>query len=115
MFENSDSMCGKSERFNAMMRDCESFAVDLSAYFDDELDAKETALVEEHLSGCAACQGNLAKMRRLRDALHRSSGPAGPASRLVEDLMRALKGEDGPGGGNRPGSPAGGPRTSRGR
>lgn len=95
-----------------MAVDCESFAVDLSAYFDGELDAREAAAVSEHLSGCGACRSKLEKMRLLREALHRSGSAALPEDRLIEDLMRALRRPDAPGGGAMPGAP---PRATRGR
>lgn len=41
----------------------------LSAYYDGELDATRTALVEEHLPGCEACQHTLAELKLLSGLL----------------------------------------------
>lgn len=69
---------------------CDRFAVDLSAYFDDELDPAEAAAVKAHVDGCARCRAELDKMRGLRNALNRTGEAALPERRLLQDLMRAL-------------------------
>jgi len=98
-----------------MSGECEKFAVDLSAYFDDELGAEEATAVKAHLTGCARCRADLDKMRGLRDALHHTGDTAVPEKRLIQDLMRALQrpaGQDarGPGEAGRRG-----PNLTRGR
>jgi hypothetical protein len=45
--------------------DCEEIREHLSAYVDDLLDAENSALVEEHLSSCKACQQELASLKAL--------------------------------------------------
>lgn len=49
--------------------------LDLNAYHDNELDPMQRARVEQHLSGCAVCQAELADFANL-DALVRGEGPA---------------------------------------
>jgi anti-sigma factor RsiW len=40
-----------------------------SAYLDDEVDPRRRALLESHLTGCASCAAELAKLRAQREAL----------------------------------------------
>jgi anti-sigma factor RsiW len=44
---------------------CKSFQMLLSAYADGEVDAKERAQVELHLSGCDDCRARLADLQAL--------------------------------------------------
>ena len=74
-----------------MKSECEKLAVELSAYFDKELNGAQAAAVEAHLAGCADCRGDLEKMTRLRNALHDSGTRAAPETRLLQDLMQALR------------------------
>jgi anti-sigma factor RsiW len=69
---------------------CEQYAIDLSAYFDEELEPAEAAAVKAHLEGCARCRVELERMRGLRQALNRTGAAALPERRLLQDLMRAL-------------------------
>ena len=78
-----------------MSGECDRIAVDLSAYFDEELDPGEAAAVKAHLDGCARCRAQLDKMRGLRRALNSSSAATLPEHRLLKDLMRALQGQEG--------------------
>jgi hypothetical protein len=97
-----------------MSGDCEKFAVDLSAYFDDELSAEEAAVVKAHVDGCQRCRADLDKMKGLRSALNSSGGAPVPEQRLIQDLMRALRQPDGQGGADVFGSGRRGPSPTRG-
>lgn len=48
---------------------CKSFQLLLSAYADGEVDAKERAQVELHLSGCADCKARLADLKALSESV----------------------------------------------
>ena len=73
-----------------MNDECKQLAVDLSAYFDQELDEAETRAVESHLADCADCRESLEKMGRLRAALH-TAPPPPLEQKLIQDLMQALR------------------------
>ena len=55
--------CGK------MSDTCAKFSVDLSAYFDGELEAEEEKALKAHLDACDKCRGDLDRMRRIRSAM----------------------------------------------
>lgn len=46
---------------------CEAMAMELSAYFDNELGPAKAAQVRQHLEHCADCRRRLEGMQRLRD------------------------------------------------
>jgi predicted anti-sigma-YlaC factor YlaD len=77
-----------------MKRDCQDFAVELSAYFDNELNEQDALVVEAHLAECANCRGDLEKMGKLRAMLNAPSAPTLPEEQLIQDLMRALRGPE---------------------
>jgi anti-sigma factor RsiW len=51
-------------------KDCQSWAADLSAYSDDELDVQAAGALEAHLSGCADCTRELMRTRKLQSLLN---------------------------------------------
>lgn len=61
----------------------------LGAYHDGELGGARLRQLEQHLAGCAACQAELAEMRKLSAALHET--PLGdeflPAERFASQLV----------------------------
>lgn len=70
---------------------CREYAVDLSAYFDGELEEPERAELEAHLADCQGCRHDLEKMGRLRQAMTAMRPPRQQRSgRLLRDLMRSL-------------------------
>lgn len=73
---------------------CEAIAVDLSAYYDGELEGDRTAAVEAHLSDCAACRSQLDKMAKLSNALRAIGNLGAPKRPLIEELLRELDKED---------------------
>ena len=83
---------------------CKSYAVDLSAYFDGELEGVDAERIRVHLETCAACQDTLLRLRKLRSALHALSKPP----RQQRSILAALKtrmeemGEDEPSGEDAP-------------
>jgi anti-sigma factor RsiW len=64
----------------------------LSADADDELDASERRLVDDHLGGCAACRARLANERAMK-ALIRRHSPLAKAPADVRLRIRAALGE----------------------
>lgn len=74
-----------------MNEDCKRLAVDLSAYFDQELDGEDARKVEAHLADCPDCREDMEKMGRMRAALHVTAAPGAPQQRLLQDLMQTLR------------------------
>jgi len=63
--------------------------VRLSEHVDGELDARERALLETHLAGCASCRTLLDELRALRTAAG-ALADRGPARDLWPELRAAL-------------------------
>lgn len=76
--KNADDICGK-------------FAVDLSAYHDNELEGKERDAMKRHLDGCGSCRRDLEKMTKISSAMNSLNQPADLELRLLEDLKKTLK------------------------
>ncbi|MDH4225279.1 MAG: zf-HC2 domain-containing protein [Deltaproteobacteria bacterium] len=70
---------------------CKQYAVDLSAYFDGELDADETRFLEAHLATCTDCRESLAKMDSIRSTLRAMSNPAKKGLVLKSTIADAKK------------------------
>lgn len=87
-----------------------SGAVEL--YFYDELESRQRAEIEQHLSSCAECRRALEELRVIRDALASrpdvSAPPAGDWTAFMTRLDRALEAER-----TRPGVLPFGPRRGR--
>ncbi len=76
-----------------MVRACNSFQMLLSAYADDEVDAKQRAQVDLHLSGCADCRGHLADLRTLSAAvgqLFAQKAEEADFSRFADEVLRRV-------------------------
>ena len=79
-----------------MGKGCKAYAVDLSAYFDGELEGAARQDMEAHLGACEGCRDTLQRLARLRSALHAMARPTGRRSRSVlEDLKARLAEEEG--------------------
>lgn len=73
--------------------DCREYLVGfLSADADDELDARERALADEHIRGCASCRLRLASERALKAAI-RAHAQRAKAPADVRFRIRAALGE----------------------
>ena len=70
--------------------ECYIYAVDLSAYFDGELDGERMREIELHIHDCLGCRDTLAKMRLLSEALRAVSRVKIPGRPLVDKLLREL-------------------------
>jgi len=79
---------------NEMSKVCQPFSVDLSAYFDDELEGGELEAMEAHLSDCEDCQEGLKKLKRLRNALATMRKTPTHHRSVLEDLKAELALED---------------------
>jgi anti-sigma factor RsiW len=78
-----------------MGKGCKAYAVDLSAYFDGELEGAPLQAMETHLAACEGCRDTLQRLARLRSALHAMTRPTGRRGRSVlEDLKARLADED---------------------
>ena len=74
------------------MRDnCGKFAVELSVYFDGELEGEAAEAMEGHLEVCPSCRASLEKMRRIRSAMHTAAkGPRTQRRSMVDEIMARL-------------------------
>ena len=73
-----------------MSKGCKTYAVDLSAYFDGELEGDAAERVRTHLGGCEDCREALARLGTLRTALHTLSRPSRPGRSILGDLKAKL-------------------------
>jgi len=62
----------------------------LSAYLDDESDARRRESLESHLAGCRACSSELAKLRAQWDALAEADQPPALPADLWPQVLVAL-------------------------
>jgi len=79
-----------------MSKGCKAYAVELSAYFDGELEADEQARLEAHLTECAGCRDTLQRLGKLRTALHALSRPPHRRGSILQDLQARLLEEEPP-------------------
>jgi anti-sigma factor RsiW len=77
-----------------MATGCKAYAVQLSAYFDGELEGAELQAVEAHLAGCDGCRNTLQRLGKLRHALHTLARPTGRQSRSILDDLKARLAEE---------------------
>ncbi len=73
-----------------MSKDCKPFSVELSAYFDDELEGEELEGLEAHLSDCEDCREGLKKLKRLRKALFTMRKTPTHHRSVLDDLKAKL-------------------------
>jgi anti-sigma factor RsiW len=78
-----------------MVKGCKAYAVELSAYFDGELEGRALQDIEAHLTGCDACRNTLDRLTRLRVALHAMTRPHRRHGSILEDLRARLAQEEG--------------------
>lgn len=79
----------------AMSKGCAKYSLDLSAYFDGELEGEALTRLQEHLDECEACQAALDKFRRIREAMTQLARRPG-GSKSILDAVRARLEEEGP-------------------
>lgn len=75
--------------------DCSDAHPHLPVYADGELPPGLGESIEEHLSGCAQCRGNVERWRALRSAACRAGQSFALPSDLDEQICRALAAERG--------------------
>lgn len=73
-----------------MSKDCKPFSVELSAYFDDELEGEEMEGMEAHLSDCEDCREGLKKLKMLRNALSTMRNMPTHHRSVLDDLRAKL-------------------------
>lgn len=78
-----------------MGKGCKAYAVELSAYFDGELEGKALRDIEAHLVGCDSCRHTLDRLTKLRVALHSMARPNRRRGSILEDLRARLSKEEG--------------------
>lgn len=68
-----------------MSNGCEKHSIDLSAYFDGELEGEELTIIVGHLETCEGCRNSLGRLKKLHGALTSlSAPPLGQRSILAE-------------------------------
>ena len=73
-----------------MSKGCKAYALELSAYFDDELEGDAHQRIEQHLAECSACRDTLRRLGRLREALHTLARPKSGQRSILQDLQERL-------------------------
>lgn len=73
---------------------CKAYAVDLSAYFDHELQGTALERMEAHLEVCENCREALVRLGTLRKALHALARPPRRRRSILEDLQMRLAEEE---------------------
>jgi anti-sigma factor RsiW len=84
----------KRQSAPAATKTCDQLSVDLSAYFDGELEGVAREQMEAHLRGCEACSHKLDSFTRLRVAmtgLSRSSKSHGSVVDALKAELRSAK------------------------
>ena len=74
---------------NVMKQACPEMAVEISAYFDDELEPREREAVEQHLKDCPTCRASLDSMGKLHNALSALSAPTATRAN-ARPILRAV-------------------------
>ncbi len=72
-----------------MKQACPEMAVEISAYFDDELEPREREAVELHLKDCPTCRASLDSMGKLHSAFSALSAPA-PTRANARPILQAV-------------------------
>lgn len=71
---------------------CDRMQNYLDAYLSNELDTTTSALVTQHLNGCADCAADLAARQRvrssLRRAVNREDAPPALRQRILKQMRR---------------------------
>lgn len=85
---------GIIEGNGAMNENCQKYSVDLSAYFDGELNGKKQTLLKEHLRACEDCRKELGKMEKL--SISMKNFPPGPVGnhRPLKDFLNKFEEEE---------------------
>jgi anti-sigma factor RsiW len=84
----TSAMTNKRQTASQAAKTCEQLSMELSAYFDGELDGQERAAVELHLSECEICSAKLDQMKKLRRAMTGLSATM-PRGGSVLDMLKA--------------------------
>ncbi|MEW6269754.1 MAG: zf-HC2 domain-containing protein, partial [Thermodesulfobacteriota bacterium] len=72
---------------------CEEVIGSIVALLDDEVAAEERTRLEGHLASCAACQGELRRLRATRVVVGRHLAAAAVTAGSFEDLWQRVEGE----------------------
>ena len=81
----------KSYEEVGMSKECKSYSVDLSAYFDGELEGEALEKMQIHLKGCKDCKQKLDKFGKLHNAMAGLSGPSRQGRSILDDIKAKLE------------------------
>jgi len=73
---------------------CRKYSVDLSAYFDGELEEEEETELKAHIETCEGCSASLERLETLHNALTSLKKPSLGGRSVLEDLKIKLHLED---------------------
>ena len=73
---------------------CESYSLNLSAYFDGELRGGEARMLEAHLETCSDCRQTLADYNTIRRGMIAMSTHTGTKRSLASDIMTSMDKDD---------------------
>ena len=77
-----------------MSSDCDTYSVDLSAYFDGELEDEEIIALETHLADCDHCRGQLEKMEKLHNVIADATTRSIKRRPLFQEIMERIDQEE---------------------
>ena len=74
-----------------MAETCKKYSVELSEYFDGELEGDSRITLEAHLEICPSCKGELGRLKSLRSALNQLAKPMPGRRSILGDLQAKLR------------------------
>lgn len=74
-----------------MGSECGKFVVNLSAYFDEELEDAAAEAMKRHLMTCEACRADLEKMGHIHELFAATVKMLPGRNTMVEDIFAKLK------------------------
>lgn len=72
-------------------KSCKELIVDLSAYYDGELQGEALEEVERHLANCDACKESMTGYNQISHALHGLVGKRDRRKSMVDEVMDRIK------------------------
>ena len=73
-----------------MNKGCEKYSVELSAFFDGELESEEKSIMEAHLETCEGCRHSLGRLKQLHGALASLSAPPLRQRSILDEIKSKL-------------------------
>lgn len=87
---------GQTNGENIMGKACQNYSLNISAFFDGELEGDELKELELHLQSCEFCQTDLEGMKNIQAVISAASASSPPleSRSLFKDIMAKVKEEE---------------------